>query len=146
MKKILIKITPIFCFCIIIAIILDYAIIKTILFVLNPVNQFQVASVNVARADDEIPMKLWVLQRVWDAGLNPNEADCIITKESNWKEDAISKTNDFGLWQINIQHKNQIAVKEMFDYKKATSFAINKRLKDGNWCAWVAAKKCGEKC
>jgi hypothetical protein len=37
-----------------------------------------------------------------------------------------------GLWQINSIHKGAIRVKDRFDYKASTKWAIEKRLHDGN--------------
>jgi hypothetical protein len=118
--------------------------IVIIRFVNNPVNYEPTVGINIARAEEEkeMPMKLWVLNEVYKAGLNPNEAECIIQKESGWKDDAIGATKDYGLWQINIQHKKTISLRDMFDYKEATEWSIAKRLHDGNWNAWYGWAKC----
>ena len=92
----------------------------------------------------ELPMKDWVLQRVIEAGLNPTEAEIIITCESRWNPDAMginqNHTADLGLWQINSIHKD-ITNSDKLDYKKATDWAIAKRLKDGHWRAWTCSRK-----
>lgn len=94
--------------------------------------------------EPELPMKEWVLQKVAEAGLNPREAEAIINCESRWDPEAMgvnnNRTVDLGLWQINSIHKD-ITSSEKLDYKKATEWAINKRLKDGSWRAWVCSRK-----
>lgn len=96
--------------------------------------------------EGENEIKNYVLKAIYSAGLNPEEADCIITNESGWNDYAYNintnGTTDFGLWMINSIHKNTISPKDRLDYKKATEWAINKRLNDGDWNAWVAWKKC----
>lgn len=94
--------------------------------------------------EQELPIKEWVLQQVAEAGLNPREAEIIIDCESRWNTDAMgfnyNRTADLGLWQINSIHKD-ITNADKFDYKKATEWAIAKRLKDGHWGAWTCARK-----
>ena len=43
---------------------------------------------------------------------------------------------------INSIHKD-ISNIDKLDYIKSTKWAIEKRLSDGNFCAWVCAKKLG---
>ena len=94
-------------------------------------------------------MENWVLNEVRKAGLNVDIAFKIIKCESNWKPEVYGVNNngttDFGLWQINSIHKKEISPKERLDYKKATEWAINKRLKDGNWSAWYSSAHCWDK-
>jgi hypothetical protein len=144
MKKFLIKAMTFSCVILVVSSLLAGGIIKLGFWLDNilPVEPMAVISVARAEVEEEMPMKLWVLKEVYKAGLNPNEADCIISKESNWKEDAIGSTKDYGLWQISIQHKKTIPLKDMFDYKASTKWAIEKRLHDKNWGAWVAWKAC----
>lgn len=96
--------------------------------------------------EPENEMQKWVSIEVYKAGLNPIEAECIIKHESNWNAWATNwNTNgsiDYGLWQINSIHKATISVEDRYDYKKSTQWAIQKRLKDGNWNAWTAWKLC----
>jgi hypothetical protein len=86
----------------------------------------------------------WVLNEIRKAGLNDKEAWAIINCESRWRTDAVGvNTNgsyDLGIWQINSIHKN-ITNADKMDYQKATEWAINKRLNDGNWSAWVCSRK-----
>lgn len=111
-----------------------------------PVNQDFQVKVAVAEepADPTAEMKSWVLNRVAEAGLDPQTVETIINCESRWNPDAMgvntNKTVDLGLWQINSIHKN-ISNAEKLDYKKATEWAINKRLTDGNWNAWYCARR-----
>lgn len=96
----------------------------------------------------ELPMKDWVLNRIVEAGLNPDEANIIINCESRWNSDAMginkNHTADLGLWQINSIHKD-ISNSDKLDYKKATEWAIEKRLKDGHWYAWSCSRKLARK-
>ena len=94
--------------------------------------------------ETELPMKDWVLKQVAEAGLNPAEAEVIINCESRWESDAMGVNNnrsvDLGLWQINSIHKD-ISNADKLDYKMATSWAIQKRIKDGHWRAWSCSRK-----
>lgn len=91
-------------------------------------------------------IKEYVLNEVKKAGLNPREADMIVNCESRWDDKAVNDknrngSNDLGLWQINSIHRQQISDEGRLDYKTATQWAIEKRLRDGNWSAWVCARK-----
>ncbi len=90
-------------------------------------------------------IKEYVLNEVKRAGLNPYEAERIIHCESTWNPEAknINRngSNDLGLWQINSIHRKNISDAERLDYKASTKWAIEKRLRDGSWSAWVCAKK-----
>lgn len=69
----------------------------------------------------------------------------MIKCESNWRTDAIgvnrNGTTDLGLWQRNQVHIKTLSNADAFDYKKATDWAINKRLNDGGWQAWSCLNK-----
>lgn len=88
-------------------------------------------------------MRAWVLAEAEKAGLNPKEVDAIIHCESRWDDQAVgynrNGSNDKGLWQINSIHRLPDA--ERLDYKAATKWAIEKRLRDGNWSAWYCARR-----
>jgi hypothetical protein len=91
-------------------------------------------------------IKEYVLNEIRKAGLNPLEAEKIIHCESRWDDQAVNDknrngSNDLGLWQINSIHRKQISDEGRLDYKTATQWAIEKRLRDGNWSAWVCARK-----
>jgi hypothetical protein len=141
-----IRLIPIASFCVLMAFALDYALIKSYLFITDPINQWTITEVMAKKAKaqttKEMPVKLWVLNEVFNAGLNPDEADCIIRNESGWQTDAIGATKDYGLWQINIMHKKTIPLQDMFNYKEATEWSIAKRIHDGNWNAWMGWKNC----
>jgi len=104
----------------------------------------ELESVENTATQPELPMKEWVLQKIAEAGLNPQEAEVIINCESRWDPDVIgfnyNRTVDMGLWQINSIHKD-ISNADKLDYKKATDWAIAKRLKDGHWGAWYCSRK-----
>lgn len=108
----------------------------------NPVTQAE--DKTQEPVDEQTEMKKWVLNRVQEAGLDPHTVNIIINCESKWNPDAMgvntNKSVDLGLWQINSIHKD-ISNADKLDYKKATEWAIDKRLKDGNWNAWYCARR-----
>ena len=117
-------------------------------FIADPLKQQIITGVFIPRAQAELSIPDYVKQEIIKAGLS-NEwelVNCLIDNESKWNEWAVNwNTNgsiDYGLWQINSCHKNTISVKDRFDYKTATEWAIAKRLRDGNWEAWSALSKC----
>lgn len=118
-------------------------LIKLGSFIDNLFPVYQIAGVNVARADEEIPMKLYVLGEFNKAGLDIDKADKIIECESRWNINAINfnkdKTFDAGLFQINSIHKN-ITLEDKINYKTATAWVIKKVKHDGGWQAWVCNK------
>ena len=89
-------------------------------------------------------IKEYVRNEAKKAGLNPREVEAIINCESRWDPQAKGHNKngsyDLGLWQINSIHKN-ITDAEKLDYKTATKWAIEKRLRDGNWSAWYCARR-----
>lgn len=101
-----------------------------------------------------------ILKMVEDAGLSTYEAAVIINGESAWNDCSGKKiaafnintngTIDVGYWRINSIHmrptaKHYISLQDACDPIKSTQWAIEKRKSDGNWSAWVAAKKAGIK-
>ena len=96
--------------------------------------------------DENLDIKQVVMAMVSQAGLDPFEAYAIIQCESGWNPEAYNintnRTADFGLWEINSIHKN-ISTVDKFDPVKSTEWAINKRLHDKNWSAWVCANNLG---
>jgi hypothetical protein len=89
----------------------------------------------------ELSVEEWVLAEVEKAGLNSHEAYAIIKCESNFNPLNVNyKSDDYGLWQINKMHFNEnFTVADALDYKKATEWAIAKRIHDNSWSAWVCA-------
>lgn len=142
---------------ILIAIILAFGIItisnltikgikKTADFISNPLGEWELTKVTYAK-EVEPTMKEWIRNEIEQAGLKWEDVNCLITNESNWDVWATNwNTNgtvDYGLWMINSIHKDTISVKDRYDYKTATKWAINKILRDGNYNAWYAFnKKC----
>ena len=117
-------------------------------FINDPVNQYEVTSLIVTRKVEAIEptMKEWVKAEVEKNGLDWNQVDCLIHRESGWNPWAYNisndnNTTDFGLWQINSIHKKTATVECRWDYKCATKWAIAKRLHDGNWSAWYGFNK-----
>lgn len=150
-KTKIIKKIPLACFCLVMAVAIDWIIASTTLFILDPIKQYPIAEVSAKTQTqmfpETTPVRQYVLTAVYDAGLNPDEADCIIREESQWREDIciIEPNNSIscGLWQLNTVHnKNGLTNACKLDYKCATKFAIEKRLKDGNWNAWTQWSKC----
>ncbi|HNU95907.1 MAG TPA: transglycosylase SLT domain-containing protein [Candidatus Magasanikbacteria bacterium] len=117
---------------------------KVVRLAMNSNNMIDLDSAQREALAQEEEMKAWVLGEIAKAGLNTKEAEIIITCESRWKPDAIGVNKngsyDVGLWQINSIHKN-ISNAGKMDYKEATKWAIDKRLKDGSWRAWSCSRK-----
>ena len=114
-------------------------------FITDPVKQEMIAEVLVPSVHAEPSMKEWVKNEIESAGLDWDIASKLIECESKGDDYAYNfntnGTSDFGLWQINSIHKATISPRDRFDYKIATKWAINKRLNDGGWQAWVCANK-----
>ncbi len=93
------------------------------------------------------PIKQYVLTRIYEAGLNPNEAEKIIACESQWRPDAHAvnwnnkKGVDRGLWMINTLYHPEVSNADAYDYKKATEHAIRIYKEWGDWRAWSCSKK-----
>jgi hypothetical protein len=87
--------------------------------------------------------KEYVLEQFRLNGLDPKDADCLITSESGWRKNAWNVNNngsvDNGLYMINTintKGKHPISVPDAYDVVKATRWTIEKRLRDGNYNAW----------
>ena len=95
---------------------------------------------------NEPSVREYVKAEVEKAGLSWKEVNCLIEHESGWNEWAqgvnTNLTTDSGIWMINSVHKGTIALKDRIDIKKATAWAIEKRLHDGNWSAWYGFSNC----
>lgn len=91
--------------------------------------------------EDKLPMKDYILYKVEQAGLNPQEVACLVEHEGGWSETAYHVNNnhtvDVGPFQGNSVHFGKSTdIKCMTDYKCATKWFIQKRLADGNYNAW----------
>ena len=117
---------------------------KVVRLALNSNNPIDLSDAEKEALAEEQEMRLWVLNEIKRAGLSIKEAEIIINCESRWQPDAIGVNKngsyDVGLWQINSIHKGMSNADKM-DYKEATKWAINKRLKDGSWRAWSCSRK-----
>lgn len=95
-----------------------------------------------------VDIKTYVRNEARKAGLSIAEVETIINCESRWIADAKGHNRngsyDLGLWQINSIHKN-ISDADKLDYKAATKWAIEKRLRDGSWSAWSCSRKLASK-
>jgi len=105
-------------------------------------------AINVPRAKAEMPMKEWVLKQFADNGINTDVADCVIQRESQWNDQAISKTKtDYGLMQWHYQHIESgfIDFKCVYSYECAVKRAIEKIKKDKGFSAWFGYRdaNCG---
>lgn len=95
---------------------------------------------------EENKIKQEVLGMIYDAGLNPEEADKIIQCESQWQPDAHSvnwkgkQGVDRGLWQINSLYHPEVSNADAYNYIKATEHAIRIYKERGNWSAWACSK------
>ena len=88
---------------------------------------------------EPLSVKDYVLNEVAKAGLNVAEVECLIKNESNWANDCNANkdlSTDCGIWRINSVHKAEISFADRLDYKKATTWSIARRLKDGNYNIW----------
>lgn len=64
-----------------------------------------------------------------------------------WDTDRVTPEPDgslsYGIWQINSVHsKGKFAISnaDKLDYKKATKWSIEKRIRDGHWRAWTCGR------
>ena len=102
---------------------------------------------HIQKPYDPGAIREYVRQEAIKAGLNPDEVEKIVKCESGFNPYAVNTRNkngtkDMGLWQINSLHK-RISDADKFDYQAATRWALAKRLHEGNWSAWVCARKLG---
>ncbi|MFA4833607.1 MAG: hypothetical protein WC619_02025 [Patescibacteria group bacterium] len=142
MKTKIIKKIPLICFCLVMAVAIDWSLAKITFFVLDPVKQYGITEVHArtqiypAITD---PIKKYVLTEVYDAGLNPDYVERLIQCESSWNNEIQvvepDGTISSGIWQINSVNKDTIKPSERLDYKKATAWAIAKIKADG-YRAW----------
>lgn len=88
-------------------------------------------------------VKNWVLNRVKEAGLDPDYVDKLIGSCENktWDEKAESQWGDRGIFQINRRWHPQVSDECAFDYKCNTREAIKIRKAWGNWHAWSCHKR-----
>lgn len=71
------------------------------------------------------------------------KAVTLIDCESRWNPDVVAKepngTLSYGLFQINSIHKG-ISNADKLNWKKATEWSIEKRIRDGHWRAWTCGR------
>jgi len=156
LKKVLIwtiKKIPLMCFIGVMSFTIDYAIIKSTLvitdFFNDPAHQFTVAEVSVARAsmEEEMPIKLWILNEAYKEDLDVEKVECILKNESNFNVNAINinkNSADLGIFQWNTMHIKSgfISLSCVADYKCSFRKFAEKVKKDGNYSAWLAVSKC----
>ena len=118
-------------------------------FLFDPAGKFvygQLAEVKFAKAETikEVPMKLWILQTINDAGLDINKVECLINHEGGFNDNAFhintNNTIDVGVYEFNSVHLKNISLKCMADYKCATKEFIKMVKKNGNLNAWNGYK------
>lgn len=104
----------------------------------NEANAYEVKRSHKA---EYIEMKDWVLNEVSKAGFNTVHIDKMIHCESSWNAKAIGdQGNSLGLWQIHRPSHPEVSDECRYDYKCATYWSIQKRIKDGSWSAWSCDK------
>jgi soluble lytic murein transglycosylase-like protein len=116
-------------------------------------NDYKLSKVSIAEVTVVRP-RLDVQDYAWEqarkAKLDRATFISMIFGESRFNQNALgvntNKTVDLGLLQINSIHTKPnaslpISVADALDPYKAIDWAIKKRLKDGNYSAWVAAQK-----
>lgn len=142
-----IKVISIYTAAIIATIVLAKVCWATASLVADPVEYEPVIQVNVPKiVKEEVNIREWVLNAVKEAGLNPKEADKIISCESKWNPDAhqVNWDNragvDRGLWQINSFAHKDISNACSYDFKCSTLAAIKIYKSRGNWSAWTCSK------
>ena len=100
------------------------------------------------KAAEQLSVKDYAWTEAKKHGLDPVNFILVIWGESRFNPEALgvnnNKTVDIGLLQINSIHKD-ISLSERLDPYKSIDWAIKKRLHDGNYSAWVAAKALGIK-
>jgi hypothetical protein len=100
--------------------------------------------------EKQLSVKDYAWEQAKKHGLDPVSFVVIIFHESRFNPEAINinvqksgrKSVDIGLLQINSIHQD-ISLQDKLDPYKAIDWAIEKRLKDGNYRAWVAANTLG---
>jgi soluble lytic murein transglycosylase-like protein len=111
-------------------------------------SKVSIAEVSVVRQKLDVQDYAWEQAR--KAKLDRATFISMIFGESRFNSNALgvntNKTVDLGLLQINSIHTKPgaslpISVIDALDPYKAIDWAIKKRLKDGNYSAWVAAQK-----
>jgi hypothetical protein len=93
----------------------------------------------------EDTLKEKVFKMTDEAGMPRKAVSAIITCESNWRTDAISRTNDIGLWQINHYvhiRTGSITEEQALDPIESTNYAILLWQKHG-FVPWVCAHNLG---
>ena len=78
------------------------------------------------------PMKEFVLSIVASKGIDRRVAEKLIYCESRWDENAVSETQDRGLWQISKLWHSEVSDDCAFDYKCSTGEAIRIYKESGN--------------
>lgn len=105
----------------------------------------------IAKAVTDSPIKQYVIEKALENKLDPLELIAVIQGESGFNENAYNiNTNgtvDLGIAQWNSIHIKSgfITIKCAGDTKCSIDKMIEKRIKDGNYSAWYAARKLGIK-
>jgi len=91
----------------------------------------------------ELTDREYIKQEFDNAGLDGDRAAAIVNRESRFKADAISPTDDWGFYQWHRKYWSKI-IDECFgkdnQLECETRHAIAKVKRDGNWSAWTCAK------
>ena len=101
----------------------------------SPPQRLQVAKMGYPRLQ-------YVLDRVAEAGINPKIAEAVIRCESNWKPTVVSRTSDYGLWQLNLPSHPSVTKECALDVNCSTEYAIQ-MIKRSGWYPWVCARNLG---
>lgn len=106
---------------------------KTPLSYIEPQNYFTLP------INENKPIREYIQFEARQNGLSESYIFKLIDCESKWNDKAISRTKDYGLWQINQIHG--LSREQMFNPYFATKWSIEKRLRDGSWDAWTCNRK-----
>lgn len=89
-------------------------------------------TVYVLPLNEDKPMKEYVLSVVASKGIDRRYVERLIQCESRWKTDVVSRTQDYGLWQISRIWHSEVSVECDLDFKCSTKEAIRIYKQSGN--------------
>jgi hypothetical protein len=105
----------------------------------------------IAKAVTDSPIKQYAVEKALENKLDPLELIAVLQEESGFNENAYN-INTNGTVDLGIAQWNSIHIKSGFitiecagNAKCSINKMIEKRIKDGNYSAWYAARKLGIK-
>lgn len=119
---------------------------KTVTLPITEQKTPQIAGIErICTTTEDIRTQVWCLLDEYGLTLEEKiKAAMIIECESKWNPNAFnSKTDDFGLWQINYYHhiKNgKTTITCAMDIECSTEYAVKLYREWGSWSAWTCSK------